>query len=210
MRVHLFVASDPAKLDNAFASGADALWLDGSLTASALQDARRRAATLKLYVCPGSLDGALDEDLDAAMNAAPDGIVLPVRNGADVQQLGMKLAVREAEFGLADGATRIIALIAAPRAVFQMGSFGGASPRLAALAFDAQGFATSLGITDLSAPPLGIALDLTLLAAKAAGVAAILVAAAANSPEAYKAAKRDGFDAILVRDAADIAAIHGL
>ena len=94
-----------------------------------------------------------DDDLDAAMAATPDEIVLPVRNGADVQHLGVKLAVREAELGLADGATRIIALVAGPGAVFQLGSFVSASPRLAALAFDARAFATSLGIEDLTARP---------------------------------------------------------
>ena len=36
------------------------------------------------------------------MPAAPDGIILPARNGADVQHLSVKLAVREAELGIAD------------------------------------------------------------------------------------------------------------
>jgi citrate lyase subunit beta/citryl-CoA lyase len=201
MRVHLFVPSDPEKLTGAVASGADALWLERPFEANALRAARQQAANLKLYVCLGSLD----DDLDAAMAAAPDGIVLPVRNSADVQHLGVKLAVREAELGLADGATQIVALIAAPGAILQLGSFVDASPRLAALAFDARAFAMKLGSEDMTAPPLGLARDLTLLAAKAAGVAAILVDAAANSAEICKAAKRDGFDAIAVRDPADIA-----
>jgi citrate lyase subunit beta / citryl-CoA lyase len=204
MRVRLFVPSDPEKLAGAVARGADALWLEGPIEANALRAARQQAANLKLYVCLG----ALDDDLDVATAAAPDGIILPARNGADVQHLGVKLAVREAELGLADGATRIVALVAAPDAVFQLGSFAGASPRLAALAFDAQAFAASLGIADLGATPLGLARDLTLLAAKAAGVAAILVDAAANSADIYKAAKRDGFDAIVVRDPADIATLR--
>ncbi|MEJ0052751.1 MAG: aldolase/citrate lyase family protein [Methylovirgula sp.] len=206
MRVHLFVPSDPATLDKAAASGADALWLKGPIGADALRAAQQRAANPKLYVCLGALNGAFDNDLDAAMCAAPDGIVLPTCNGADVQHLGIKLAVREAELGLADGATQIIALVAASGTIFQLGSFVSASPRLVALAFDAQAFAASLEIADLSAPPLDLARNLTLLAARAAGVAAILADdAVANSPDAGKAAKRDGFDAILVRDPADIA-----
>jgi citrate lyase subunit beta/citryl-CoA lyase len=209
MRVHLFVPSDPATLDKAAASGVDALWLKGPMGADALRAAQQRAGNPKLYVCLGALNGAFDNDLDAAMSAAPDGIVLPACGGADVQHLGVKLAVREAELGLADGTTQIIALVAAPGAIFQLGSFVGASPRLVALAFDAQALAASLGIADLSAPPFALARDLTLLAAKAAGVAAILADdGAANSPEAYKAAKRDGFDAIFVRDPADIATIR--
>jgi citrate lyase subunit beta / citryl-CoA lyase len=202
MRIHLFVRYDPEKLANAVASGADALWLDGPFEANALRAAGQRIANLKLYACLGSLD----DDLEAATAVAPDGIVLPVRHGADVQHLGVKLAVREAELGPADGATRIIALVAAPGAVFQLSSFASASPRLVALAFDARAFATSLGIEDMAAPPLGRARDLTLLAAKAAGVEAIFVDAAdVDLPATCKAAKRDGFDAIVVRDPADIA-----
>jgi citrate lyase subunit beta/citryl-CoA lyase len=202
MRVHLFIPPNPEELPNAVACSADALWLEGPVEASALRAARQQAANPTLYLCLGSLN----DDLDAAMAASPDGIVLPVRNGADVQHLGVKLAVREAELGLADGATRIIALVAGPAALFQLDSFDGASPRLAALAFDAQAFATKLGTEDMTAPPLGLARNLTLLAAQAVGVVAILVAAAyADLPATCKAAKRDGFDAIVVRDPADIA-----
>jgi citrate lyase subunit beta/citryl-CoA lyase len=204
MRVHLFVPSAPEKLASAVASGADALWLEGPFEASTLRTTRQQAANLALYVCLGSLD----DDLYAAMAAAPDGIVLPIRNGTEVQHLGVALAVREAELGLADGSTRIIALVAAPGAVFQLGSFAGASPRLSALAFDARAFAMTIGIEDLTAPSLGLARNLTVLAAKAAGVAAILVDVAANSAETYKAAKRDTFDAIVVGDPADIAIAH--
>ena len=49
MRVHLFVPSDPEELPNAVASGADALWLEGPVEASALRAARQQAANLKLY-----------------------------------------------------------------------------------------------------------------------------------------------------------------
>jgi citrate lyase subunit beta/citryl-CoA lyase len=203
MRVHLFVPSDPEKLTGAVASGADALWLEGRGAGDLLRAVRQQAANLKLYVCLGSLD----DELDAAMAATPEGIVLPVRNGADVQHLGVKLAVREAELGLADGATQIIALVAAPATLFQLGSFAGASPRLAALAFDAPAFAMKLGIEDMTTPPLGLARDLTLLAAKAAGVAAILIdAAGADLPATCKAAKRDGFDVIVVHDASETTA----
>jgi citrate lyase subunit beta / citryl-CoA lyase len=206
MRVHLFVRSDPEKLASAVAGGADALWLEAPVEGSALRAARHQAANGKLYICVGSLD----DDLDAAMVVAPDGIVLPVRDGADVQHLGVKLAVREAELGLADGATRIIALVETPHAVFHLSSFVSASPRLAAIAFDPRAFAATLGIENTTAPPLGFARNLTLLAAKAAGVAAILVDAGPNSAETCKAAKRDGFDAIVVRDASDIAQVSAI
>ncbi len=203
MRVHLFVPSDPATLDRAASSGADALWLKGPIGADALRAAQQRAANPKLYVCLGALNGAFDKDLDTAMAAAPDGIVLPTHNGTDVQHLGVKLAVREAELGLADGTTQIIALVSAPGAIFQLGSFVGASPRLVALAFDAQAFAASLGVADLSAPPLGLARDLTLLAGKSRRRRGH-----SRGRCSSKAAKRDGFDAILARDPADIATVR--
>jgi citrate lyase subunit beta/citryl-CoA lyase len=45
------------------------------------------------------------------MEAGPDGIMLPkAAGGPDVAHLGAKLAVREAEFGLPDGETRIVAI----------------------------------------------------------------------------------------------------
>ena len=58
--------------------------------------------------------------------------------GASVQQLGAKLAVREAEFALADGATRIIAVAETARSLFGMASYRGSSARLNGLAWDAE------------------------------------------------------------------------
>lgn len=203
MRVHLFAPSDPAKLEAATASGADALWFEGSNGVDTLRAAAGRQ-TAEFYV-----RFFRDDDLDRAMTVAPNGVIAPARDGADVQNLGVKLAVREAESGLADGATRIVALIDAPGAVLRLDSFAGASKRLAALAFDAQTFATAAGIADLNAAPIGLARNLTLLAAKAAGVAAILVDATHSSDD-YKTAKRDGFDAIVVRDPANVANVRAL
>ena len=46
------------------------------------------------------------------MSSAPDAVLLPRSFGAaSVQQLSAKLAVREADFALPDGATRIIAIV---------------------------------------------------------------------------------------------------
>ncbi len=206
MRVHLFVPPDPAILEKAVASGTDTLWLEKPRAADTIRAARQRSANLKLYVCLGAVDGTLDDALDTAMAAAPDGIVLPVRNSADVQHLGVKLAVREAELGLADGAIRIIARVAAPGAVFQIER---TSPRLVALAFDAQAFAAALGTEDALAGPASLARNLTLLTAKAAGIEAILIDAANTDLRATcKAAKRDGFDAIAVHDPASVAIVR--
>src|SRR5580700_6403237 len=112
MRSLLFVPGDSEKkLTKALESGADALILDledsvalaakprARTAVAAFIGARRgRAPRPRLYVRVNPLDGGLIEaDLDVVMAAGPDGIMLPKSlGGADVQRLGVKLAVREA------------------------------------------------------------------------------------------------------------------
>ncbi|MEW6436472.1 MAG: aldolase/citrate lyase family protein [Pseudomonadota bacterium] len=203
MLVHLCVPSEVSRLENALARGADALWFEGNAAAAAgaLRAAREHPASRpKLYV---RLDGhgeTIEDDLNELMPAAPDGIVLPVRNGADVEHLGVKLAVREAELGLEDGMTEIIGLVTAPAAIFQLATFATSSQRLAALGFDTQACAAALGVNDLDSSPLNLARNLTLLAAKAAGIPALLIIEETESLAAASlAAKRDGFDGIVMR-----------
>ena len=71
------------------------------------------------------------------MAAGPDGIMLlKTVGGIDVSTLGAKLAVREAEHGLDDGATAIIAIATEnARGVFVLGTLAGASHRLAGVAW---------------------------------------------------------------------------
>jgi citrate lyase subunit beta / citryl-CoA lyase len=203
MLVHLRVPSEVSKLENALARGAGALWFEGraSAAAPALRAARQHPADRpKLYVRLDRLGETIEDDLNELMPAAPHGIVLPVRNGADVEHLGVKLAVREAELGLEDGTTEIIGLVTAPAAIFQLATFTGSSLRLAALGFDTAGFAAMLGVSDLDSRPLSLARDLTLLAAKAAEIPALLIIEEPESlATASLAAKRDGFDGIVTR-----------
>jgi citrate lyase subunit beta/citryl-CoA lyase len=196
MRSLLFVPADsPRKLARALSSGADALIIDleDSVAAGAKATARaaaceflRRAAKVagapRLFVRINALDtGLADDDLDAIMPAAPEAIVLPKAvNGADVQHLGVKLAVREAENGLADGTTRILAIATETAAsIFAMSSYTGASRRLLGLAWGAEDLAADLGSESsrlddgtYTAPYL-FARTLTLFAAAAARVDAI-------------------------------------
>ena len=81
------------------------------------------------------------------MPAGPDGIMLPKTvGGRDVSHLGAKLAVREAEYGLADGATRIIAIATeTARGVFALGTLAGASQRLAGVAWGGEDLAADVG-----------------------------------------------------------------
>ena len=114
--------------------------------------------------------GLTDADLDAVMPAGPDGVFLPKSlSGASVQQLGVKLAVREASLGLADGATRIIAIATeSARALFGMESYRGCSARLEGLAWGGEDLSADLGAESNRLPdgayagPYALARNLTL------------------------------------------------
>ncbi len=195
MRSALFVpADDEKKLAKALGCGADALIIDleDSVAAAAKARARRIAAEFvrataqgprpRLFVRVNPLDSGLtDDDLDAVMPAAPDGVVLPKSlDGTSVQQLGGKLAVREALFGLADGSTRVIAIATeSARALFGMASYRGSSARLEGLAWGGEDLSADLGAESNRLPdgayadPYRLARSLTLLGAVAAGVAPI-------------------------------------
>ncbi|MGL5735972.1 MAG: HpcH/HpaI aldolase/citrate lyase family protein, partial [Beijerinckiaceae bacterium] len=155
MRSLLFVPGDSEKkLAKGLGSGADALIIDleDSVAASRKAEARRIATAFirtareqpqrpRLIVRVNALDtGMTDEDVGAVMAAAPDAIMLPKANGgADVQQLGNKLAVAEARHGMADGATKIIAIATeTAQAIFGLASYRGCSARLDALTWGAE------------------------------------------------------------------------
>jgi len=221
MRSLLFVPGDSdKKLAKALESGADALILDledsvalaakpqaRASVAAFVSAARARAVRPRLYVRVNPLDGDLTEaDLDAILPSAPDGIMLPKSlNGADVQHLGAKLAVREAEHGLVDGATRILAIATeSARALFGLASYAGASARLEGLAWGAEDLSADLGaetnkLADGSyCGPYRLARELTLFAAVAAEVAPIDTVFVNLRDEAglrgeCLAARRDGF-----------------
>ena len=238
MRSLLFVPGDnEKKLAKALASEADALIVDledsvaapakaaaRATTAVFLAEARARAKRPQLYVRVNGLDsGFAAADLDAVMGNAPDGIVLPkCRNGADVQRLAAKLAVREAEHGLVDGATRILAIATeSAQAMFGLASYRGASARLVGLAWGAEDLSADLGAETNRLPggayaaPYALARTLTLIGAVAAEVAPI-DAAFTNFRDAEglraeaEAARREGFVAKLAIHPAQIAIINAV
>ena len=163
MRSLLFVPGDSArKLEKALASGADALIVDleDSVAVGAKDEARRitaeflkaaRAAPGRpAFSCASTVltTGLTDADLDGVMAAGPDGIMLPKTvGGADVSHLGAKLAVREAEFGLADGSTGDHRHRDRKRraALFALGTFAGASHRLMGLAWGGEDLSADIG-----------------------------------------------------------------
>jgi citrate lyase subunit beta/citryl-CoA lyase len=238
MRSLLFTpGDDERKLAKALASGADALIVDleDSVAPAAKPAARATAAAFlatvralakrpQLYVRVNALDSGLAEaDLDAIMAGAPDGVVLPkCREGADVQRLAAKLAVCEAEHGLADGATRILAIATeSARALFGFASYRGSSARLAGLAWGAEDLSADLGAETNRLPggayaaPYAFARTLTLVGAVAAEVAPIDAVftnfrdSAGLGAEA-EAARRDGFVAKMAIHPAQVPIINSV
>lgn len=224
---------DVAAIDAAFTSGADALVLDlaGVRGEISREDLRRaahdalRAAQLAtewphLYVRLDDLDGdSIERDLAAVMVGEPDGILLAgSRSGADVQHLGAMLAVQEAEYGLADGETTIIAEAGGrAQSLFGLGSYAASSERLIGLTWDAERLAADLGCLDdggeaAATTPLHTARHFTLFAARAAEVAAIDSAGVFGDPDVFAAACRDarrhGFNAKIATTAAEVAIIN--
>lgn len=193
MRSLLFVPGDSVrKLEKSLDSGADALILDleDSVVLPAKEGARRVAAgflreakTVRgrprlLVRVNGLTTGLTDADLDGVMGAGPDAVMLPKAvGGTDIAHLAAKLAVREAEFDLEDGATQILALATETgEGVLALGTFAGSSHRLAGLAWAGEDLSADLGAESNRAEdgsytePYRVARAMTLFAAAAARV----------------------------------------
>ena len=236
MRSLLFVPGDsPRKLERAASFGADALILDledsvapaakeaaRAIVLAALRRAPRRPGAPRLIVRVNALDSGLtDADLDAVMVGAPDMIMLPkARSGVDVGHLGAKLAVHEAQSGLADGATRIIAIATETAgSLFALGTYAGSSPRLAGLTWGAEDLSADIGAegnrdeAGAYTPPFALARNLMLFGAAAAEVPAIdTVSTDFRNVAALRAeceaARRDGFTAKMAVHPAQVPIIN--
>jgi citrate lyase subunit beta/citryl-CoA lyase len=238
MRSLLFVPGDsPKKFEKAIDAGADALVLDledsvapdAKMGARAsvrdfLRSAKRGKTAPQLYVRVNALDsGLLDGDLDAVLAGAPDGIMLPKCNGgADAVLLDAKLAAREAIAGLPDNSTRVIALATeTPAAIFALGTYRGASARLAGLCWAGEDLSAAVnaesnrlrdgGYTE----PYRVVRALCLFAAVAADVLAIdSVYTNYRDLDGLRAeamdARRDGFTSKLAIHPAQVPVINAV
>ncbi len=213
MRSILLVsAASRAAFDAALASEADALAVDLAYAAPRQAEGARKKATAliakareKGRVCLAQIhplaSDLADADLDAVMAARPDAIILPEAcGGRDVQHLGAKLAVREAENSFEDGSTKILALGAdSPAALFELGAFVRATRRLIGLGRDEARLAQILNVEargKARAAPLDLARNLCLFAAAAAHVPAFDCAESGEGDAFARAcayAARDGF-----------------
>jgi citrate lyase subunit beta / citryl-CoA lyase len=195
MRSLLFVPGDSEKkLEKGFQSGADVVIVDledsvsftskavaRQIATASIRDWRNRTrAAIFVRVNDLSTD-MTDDDLAAVMAAAPYGIMLPKANGGtDAMHLSAKLRVHEAEHGLADGSTRVIAILTETAAgVLAAPSWGEPIPRLAALTWGAEDLSAAIGAratrdeTGRYTDVFRLSRTMTLLAASAAEIAAI-------------------------------------
>ena len=181
-----------------------------------------RAAGPAIFVMIAALDDPdCDADVRALAGARPAGLVLPrAAGGADAARLGALLAAAEAEAGLDDGSITVLPLATqTPASVFGLGTYAGATGRLAGLAWYLPGLRDALGSraahdeTGALTTPYALVRNLCLIGASSAGVPAIDHA----GPEEGKAlidicnaAWRDGFSGKLALSAAQVPVINGI
>ncbi|MDH3350252.1 MAG: CoA ester lyase [Gammaproteobacteria bacterium] len=229
-RSYLFVPADSErKMKKAGDAGADAIILDleDSVAAGARVAARERVGgylagrdDIWVRINPVGTDDAV-ADLNSIMPFAPTGIVLPKPCGvADVQRLAAMLDELEREHGLDAGRTEILPICTErPEALFGLGGYADATPRLAAMSWGAEDLSAAVGASANRGddgnwlPPYELARSLCLFAAGAAEVPAVdtvytdfrdmdgLARYAAN-------ARRDGFCGMLAIHPAQVDVIN--
>jgi citrate lyase subunit beta/citryl-CoA lyase len=192
MRSMLFVPADSErKLARGLESGADALILDledsvaaqnrptARVLARQFLDANRSERILRYVRINPLASGLALDDLAATVAGRPDGILLPKCTPDDVRTADHYLSAFEVAAGAPVGEIRIVAIATeTPQAVFALGGFGGVSARLEAITWGAEDLAACIGGNNRTLAgdydgPYTLARSLCLLAASAAGVAAI-------------------------------------
>lgn len=161
MRSLLFVPGDSEKkLEKGFAADADVVIVDledsvapdrkqaAREIAAGVVAARRADARCQIYVRINELDsGMADADLAAVIAVRPHGIMLPkCDSSADLSRLAVKLRVHEAEAGLADGVTSIVAIMTeTARGLLAGSTYQQPMPRLAGLTWGAEDLSADIG-----------------------------------------------------------------
>jgi citrate lyase subunit beta / citryl-CoA lyase len=194
LRSLLFVPGDSErKFVRARDCGADALILDleDSVAASEKSAARAHVAGLiepgakpawTFIVRVNALDTGLTlDDLAAVVKPGLDALLIPKVDGADdVERIGHYLDALEAKAGMAPGSIKLASVATeTPKAMFALGSYALAHPRLFALTWGAEDLSAALGATDNKEPdgswtfPYQLARAQCLFAASAAEVAAL-------------------------------------
>lgn len=194
LRSLLFVPGDSErKFARARDCGAEALILDleDSVAPSEKANARDRVAGLigpdperawTFMVRVNALDTGLTlEDLAAVVKPGLDALLIPKVNGAaDLERIAHYLDALEAKAGMASGSVKLASVATeTPKAMFALGSYAPAHPRLIALTWGAEDLSAALGATANKEPdgswsfPYQLARAQCLFAASDAGVMAI-------------------------------------
>jgi citrate lyase subunit beta / citryl-CoA lyase len=236
MRSLLFVPADGgAKLDKAFASGADAVIIDleDSISPERKDAARKLALDFlksmnakkerpRLLVRINGLDtGMTDADLDAIVAGRPDAVVFPkAEGGATVTHLDAKLTAREAVAGLPEGSIKILAQsVESATGLFAAGTYRNCSARLFGMTWGPEDLSAELGAEanrdadGRLTEPYQLARSMCLYGAAAAKLPAIetLYVDFRNSEGLRRdtqAARRDGFTGRLAIHPAQVPVIN--
>jgi citrate lyase subunit beta / citryl-CoA lyase len=194
LRSLLFVPGDSErKFARARDCGADALILDLEDSVAPPQKAAARALVAGLIdgepkrawsfiVRVNALDTGLAlDDLAAMVKPGLDALLIPKLNGAaDLARVGHYLDALEAKAGTPVGSVKLASVATeTAKAMFALGSYAPAHPRLIALTWGAEDLSAALGATDHKEPdgawtfPYQLARAQCLFAASAAEVAPI-------------------------------------
>ena len=173
--------------------------------ASLIEPAAKRAWTFIVRV--NALDTGLTlDDLAAVVKPGLDALLIPKVNGAaDLDRIGHTLDALEARAGMVRGSVKLASVATeTPKAMFALGSYAPAHPRLIALTWGAEDLSAALGATDNKEAdgswtfPYQLARAQCLFAASAAEVLAIdTVYTDFRDPEGLerdcRRSRRDGF-----------------
>jgi citrate lyase subunit beta/citryl-CoA lyase len=179
----LFVPADTDRfLAKAGRRGADALILDLEDAVARPAKAAARAnlaafvprlqqdARVPVYVRVNNEPDLLGPDLEAAIAAGPDGLLVPkVETPAQVVRLDADMRALEERFGRTPGGTRVVALLESPLAICSAQAIAQSSPRLAALLFGTEDFGAAMGIAS-TPESMALPAQMMALAAAAAGL----------------------------------------
>jgi citrate lyase subunit beta / citryl-CoA lyase len=215
----LFVPGDSdRKFAKAAGIGADALILDleDSVAPSMKAEARAKVAALLddraprdwlFFVRVNPFDtGMTFDDMAAVVKPGLDGLLIPKADGApDIVRIGEELDRLEAAAGMAVGTVKIaVVATETANAMFNLGSYTPAHPRLVALTWGAEDLAAALGATANKeesgewTSPYMLARNMCLFAAASAQVAPLdTLFVDFRDPEGLerdcRRARRDGF-----------------
>jgi citrate lyase subunit beta/citryl-CoA lyase len=191
LRSLLFVPGDSErKFAKGRDCGADALILDLEDSVAASEKAAARAHVARLLepeatlawtfiVRVNALDTGLTlDDLAAVVKPGLDALLIPkVSGAADLERIGHYVDALEAKAGMAPGSVKLaIVATETPKAMFALGSYAPAHPRLIGLTWGAEDLSAAVGATDNKEPegswtfPYELARAQCLFAASAAEV----------------------------------------